>query len=183
MEIGKRVKSVLKSSRGSSIAGIAFVAIFLLVIVSLGYESIRLQIIAQGTRDGMETVITDACTANYSNLYDGLREGYSGGYKIDGGSWSEDIDTADAYAFLDRHFGTRPNEESHEKYIGSNLEFSITDLSIQMTNTPFAPASSGSKKFTGTATYTVVVPLSFGWQSLPPLTVPMKVQAGYTQKF
>lgn len=184
MEVIHKVRSILKSNKGASVFWIAFVALSLLVIVSAGYEYIRLQIIAQGTRDGMDAVVTKACTENYARLYDGLREGYSGGYKKDSASWTEDVDSDIVYTILDNQFGTQPDGSGHSKYIGENLEFRISDLSVQMTNTPFAPDATGSeKKFTGNASYTVTVPLSFGWGAIPSLEIPMKTVAGYTAKF
>lgn len=180
----KKLRRILKSSKGSTNISTAVVAMILIVIVASGLEYLRLNVIAQGTRNGMETVITQVCTDNYDRLYNGLREGYSGGYKLNNGNWSEDVNTDNAYSIMDKQMGTRSQGASHAKYNGSTLEFQISDLSIQMTNTPFAPDDSGNEqKFTGTATYTVTVPLSFGWQNLPPLVIPMEVKAGYTAKF
>ncbi|TQI68563.1 hypothetical protein [Clostridium sp. KNHs216] len=179
-----KLKGVLKSNRGSTSFWIVAVAMFLIVVVATGLEYLRLNVIAQGTRNGMESVITQACTANYDRLYNGLREGYSGGYQLDKGSWKEDINTDDAYAIMDQQFGTKSDGSGHAKYNGSTLEFRITDLSIQMTNTPLTPEDpEREQKFSGTATYTVIIPLSFGWRNLPPLEIPMKVKADYSAKF
>lgn len=180
----KKLKRILKSSKGSTGFSTVAVAMLLIVIVASGLEYLRLNVIAQGTRNGMETVITQTCTDNYDRLYNGLREGYSGGYRLDNGNWTEDVNTDAAYSAMDKQLGTKSEGAGHAKYNGSTMEFRISDLSIQMSNTPFAPDDSGSEqKFTGTATYTVTVPLSFGWQNLPPLVIPIQVKAGYTAKF
>lgn len=180
----KKFKRILKSNKGSTNISTVVVAMLLITIVACGLEYLRLNVIAQGTRNGMETVITQTCTDNYDRLYNGLREGYSGGYKLDNGRWTEDINTDNAYSIMDKQLGTKSDGTGHAKYNGSTMEFRISELSIQMTNTPFAPDNSGSvQKFTGTATYTVTVPLSFGWQNLPPLEISMRVKAGYTAKF
>jgi len=179
-----KCRKILKSSKGSSNISTVVVAMILIVIVASGLEYLRLNVIAQGTRNGMETVVTQACTDNYDSLFNGLREGYSGGYKLNNGSWTEDINTDSAYSIMDKQLGTKSDGAGHAKYNGSAMEFRISDLSIQMTNTPFAPGNPDEgTKFTGMATYTVTVPLSFGWQGMPPLEIPMKVKAGYTAKF
>lgn len=180
----RRLRNILRSNKGSTGISTVAVAMFLLVLVATGLEYLRLNVIAQGTRDGVQAVITQACTNNYDKLYNGLREGYSGGYTLQKGKWVQDINSEDAYAMLDKQLGTQPDGSGHAKRSGNTLEFRISDLSIQMTNTPFAPDEAGGEnRFTGEATYTVTIPLSFGWQGMPPLKIPMKVKAGYTAKF
>ncbi|WP_457945436.1 hypothetical protein [Caproiciproducens sp. LBM24188] len=180
----KKLKRVLRNSKGRSNISTVVVAMLLIILVACGLEYLRLNVIVQGTRNGMETVITQTCTENYDRLYNGLREGYSGGYKLNNGKWTEDINADFAYSIMDKQLGTKSDGSGHAKYNGSTMEYRISDLSIQMTNTPFAPDSFGNEpKFTGTATYTLTVPLSFGWQKLPPLVIPMQVKAGYTAKF
>ncbi len=178
------MKKILKDKKGSFMFWAVVIVMILLIIGTAGFEYIRLQVIAQGTRDAVQATITQVCTANYDRMYNGLREGYSGGYKLDQGNWTEDIDTGDLYTLLDKQLGTHGNSSSHTKMTGSKIEYSISNLSVQMTNTPFAPDNPGEEtKFTGTATYTVTVPLSFGWQGLPPMEIPVEVKAGYTAKF
>jgi len=179
-----KLRNILRSNKGSTGISTIAVAMFLLVLVACGLEYLRLNVIAQGTRDGVEAVVTQACTNNYDKLYNGLREGYSGGYALQKGNWEEDINSDAAYTMLDKQLGTHSDGSGHAKYNGNILEFRISNLSIQMTNAPFASEQNGSEqKFTGLATYTVTVPLSFGWQGMPPLEIPMKVKAGYTAKF
>lgn len=46
------------------------------------WEYSRLNIVGFGVRDAVQAAITQVCTDNYDQLYNGLREGYSGGYKL-----------------------------------------------------------------------------------------------------
>jgi hypothetical protein len=178
------MKKILKDKKGSFMFWAVVIVMVLLIIGTAGFEYIRLQVIAQGTRDAVQATITQVCTANYDRMYNGLREGYSGGYKLDQGNWSEDVDTGDLYTLLDKQLGTHGDGSGHTKMTGNKIEYSISNLSVQMTNTPFAPDNPGGEtKFTGIANYTLIVPLSFGWQSLPPMETNIRVVSGYTAKF
>lgn len=178
------MKKIIKNNDGSSAIWITAVIFFLLVVLATGFEYIRLNIIAKGTRDAMQTVITQSCTANYDKLYNGLREGYSGGYELTKNKWGENIDNGDIENLINKQMGTQKDTIGYVKYIKDKVEFKISDLSVQMTNTPFAPNNTKDvQKFMGTAEYTLTVPLSFGWQGLPPMKIHMKAVSGYTAKF
>ena len=178
------MKKIIKNNDGSSAIWITAVIFFLLVVLATSFEYIRLNIIAKGTRDAMQTVITQSCTANYDKLYNGLREGYSGGYKLDKNQWGENIDNGNIESLINKQLGTQKSGSGYVKHNEDKVEFEISDLSVEMTNTPFAPNDSEDvPKFTGTAEYTLTVPLSFGWQNLPPMKIHMKAVSGYTAKF
>lgn len=178
----KRLWIILKNHSGSSVFLTAAVIFSLLIATSAGFEYLRLQVIAYGTRNAMESVVTQSCTANYDRLFNGLREGYSGAYQFTGSDWSENVDDQSIYGFVNDQLGTKYNGGEYTKSNSSGYEYKITDLRIKMTNTPFT--SSGSdEQFTGIASYTVIIPMSFGWQQSPPLEIPIEVKAGYQPKF
>ncbi len=55
---------------------------------------------------------------------------------------------------------------------------------MNIKNAPFAPSNTDSaNKFLSEATIELEVPLSFGWESLPPMRITLHVKAGYTPKF
>jgi uncharacterized protein YjdB len=173
------IKKILRDQKGDFAIWAVVIVMVLLIFATAGFENIRLQIIAQGTRDRMQTIITQMCTDNYNRVYNGLREGYSGGYKLESTTWTENVDTGDLYAKLDKLAGTL----NGEKAANGKTEYKITNLSAQISNAQFAPTSTDDiQQFTGNATYTLTVPLSFGWQSLPPMVISMKVSGGYSSK-
>lgn len=176
------IKKLLNNKGNFSIPAI-FVALFILLVTFGVFEYCRVQIIAKGTRDAMQTVITQSCTKNYDKLYNGLREGYSGGYQLNKDKWTENIDNGDVENLINKQLGTQKSGNGYVKYNEDKVEFEISDLSIEMTNTPFAPDDTDVTKFTGSAEYTLTVPLSFGWQNLPPMKIQMKAVSGYTAKF
>jgi uncharacterized protein (UPF0333 family) len=177
------MKKLLNNKGNFSIPAI-FIALFILLVTFGVFEYFRVQIIAKGTRDAMQTVITQSCTENYDKLYNGLREGYSGGYQLDKNQWTENMDNGNIESLINKQLGTQKSGNGFIKYIDDKVEFEISDLSVEMTNTPFAPNNTKDlPKFTGTAEYTLTVPLSFGWQGLPPMKIHMKAVSGYTAKF
>jgi uncharacterized protein (UPF0333 family) len=176
------MKKLLNNKGNFSIPAI-FIALFILLVTFGVFEYFRVQIIAKGTRDAMQTVITQSCTENYDKLYNGLREGYSGGYQLDKNQWTENMDNGNIESLINKQLGTQKSGNGFIKYIDDKVEFEISDLSVEMTNTPFAPNDTDVPKFKGTAEYTLTVPLSFGWQNLPPMKIHMKAVSGYTAKF
>lgn len=180
----KKVRRLLRSNQGSMSFFTVAVILCMLITITGIFEWNRLHIIADGTYDAVQRAVTTACTENYDHLYNGVREGYSGGYHLSDGEWQEDVDEGEVYAKLDSLLGTKAEGDEHIKYSGEQMEFSLSDLDVQMTNTPFAPDDSEHiKQFTGVAYVTLKVPLSFGWNALPPMQIPMKVTAGYMAKF
>lgn len=179
----KRLKIIIKNCNGSSVFLTAAVIFSLLITSFAGFEYLRLQVIAYGTRNAIESVVTQSCTANYDRLFNGVREGYSGAYQFTGTGWSENVDDKSIYELVNNQLGTKYN--GNGEYIKSNssgYEYKITNLKIKMTNAPLT--SSGTvEQFNGIASYTVIIPLSLGWQQSPPLEIPMEVKAGYQPKF
>ena len=179
----KKLINILKDKTGSSFFTGAFIALSFLVVACICFEFFNLHIVSIGIRDSVQSAITTACTENYNKLYNGLREGYSGGYQLNKDKWTENIDNGDVENLINKQLGTQKSGNGYVKYNEDKVEFEISDLSIEMTNTPFAPDDTDVTKFTGSAEYTLTVPLSFGWQNLPPMKIQMKAVSGYTAKF
>jgi hypothetical protein len=145
----------------------------------------RLMIIAQGVRDGVQSAIISVSTGNYSDVYASLREGYSGGYYNDGSGWNERVNTGDIYARLIELLGLRREGGYYVKYVdGDVVEYRISNLTVNVTNAPLAPSNRDeAQKFYAEATIQLEVPLSFGWSALPPMRITLKCKAGWTPKF
>ncbi|HEX3018020.1 MAG TPA: hypothetical protein VHP31_09230 [Caproicibacter sp.] len=143
-----------------------------------------MQIVAQGVRDAVQSAITETCEDNYANIYNGIREGYSGGYKRNGDKWEENISAGDVYSRLDDKLRTHEEGGCHVKYSGETVEYRLSGLTAQITNAPFAPKNTEEKnQLTCSAEIDLEVPLSFGWQFLPPMKIHLPIKGGYTPKF
>ena len=178
------MKGLFRSKRGEGTLLAVVVVIAILLISCSVYEYLRLTIIAGGVRDAVQSSIISVATTNYDELYNGLREGYSGGYTLDGEYWDESLDIGDVYGQLDNTLGLSQKSGKHVKYAGETLEYSVWGLEVDIKNAPFAPSNAAdADKFLAEATIELEVPLSFAWASLPPMRITLHVKAGYTPKF
>nr|WP_246543190.1 hypothetical protein [Fusibacter paucivorans] len=142
-------------------------------------EYLRLQIIASGVRDALQSSVIAVATENYDEVYNGLREGYSGGYQLsETDQWEEQVDSGAVLMKLSDKLGLIEGT----KYAGGYMEYQLSDLDIQINNATFATSDNDSR-FEAEAWVTLTVPLSFGWDHLPPMEIRLKVDAGYSPKF
>jgi hypothetical protein len=93
----------------------------------------------------------------------------------------ESIDTGNIYAQLAVTLGLTPTEGGYASYAGDNLEYTISDLNVTLSNNGFA--SGESEGYLADATLVLEVPSSFAGRLLPPLRMLLKVQAKYIPKF
>lgn len=180
MKLGK----ILRHTSGNS-APLTLAIVLVVIILSCAvFEYMRLMVIASGVRDAIQTAMIDVATENWDDAYNGLREGYSGGYTLSGTDWVVKLDTGDVYSRLESTLGVKKEGVKYVKYTGPDVEYTLSDLSVSMQNAPLAPAStSGISQLSATGTVDVEVPLSFGWRHLPPLKITMKLKGGFTPKF
>jgi len=175
---------ILRSKSGNSYPLAIAIALSIVIISCGAFEYMRLMLIAQGVRDGVQSAIISVATENYDDVYASLREGYSGGYVNNGGGFTEQLDLGDVYARLDSVLGLRRQGAYHVKYAEDVMEYRISNLNVHVANAPFAPSDRGTaQKFQAEATIHLEVPLSFGWSNLPPMTINLRCIAGYTPKF
>ena len=174
----------IQNRRGEGALYTVTVVLSVLLVASAIWEYARLFIIAGCVRDAVQSSIISVATTNYDEVYNGLREGYSGGYALSGTAWEEALDTGDIYNQIGCTLGMTRQGGRHIKLAGSTPEYAIWGLDVKITNAPFAPANPAiANKFLAEATIELEVPLSFGWSFLPPMQITLHVKAGYTPKF
>ncbi|MCI8392230.1 MAG: hypothetical protein HFI35_16525 [Roseburia sp.] len=154
----------------------------LLMLLGVLTEFFRLYVIACGVRDTLQEAVISVATSNYNEVYDGLREGYSGGYYMTGDGWEACLDYGDIYQQLDRLLGLQADESSHIKQQGTGYEYRISELALVIRNVPFAPGNS-DMNFEADVSVKLEIPLSFGWESLPPVSMTIRTKAAYMPRF
>lgn len=181
----KRLARMLHCKKGNSYPLAIAIALGIIIILFAGFEYMRLMLIAQGVRDGVQSAIISVSTENYSDVYAALREGYSGGFVNEGSGFREQVRTGDIYAKLSQLLGLKRDGSSYVKYIdGDVVEYRVSNLSVRVINTPFAPSDRNAvQQFRAEATIHLEVPLSFGWSNLPPMRMTLRTVAGWTPKF
>lgn len=177
-----KLKMLLRSKEGNSTPMTIALVLGLLLLICAMAEFFRLGIIVQGVRDGLQQSIITVATTNYDETYNGLREGYSGGFVLSGDSWQENLDYDDVYYRLDNLLGTDSQGGYHVKALEKGFEYRLSNLNVSIINTPFTPGNT-NKNFEADARITIEIPLSFGWDAVPPLTMEIRTRAAYMPKF
>lgn len=181
-QLGRCLKTIGKDKRGSSTpVTIALVLVILLITCGIA-EFARLAIIVSGVRDSLQQAVISVAVTNYDELYHGLREGYSGGYQLTDGVWEEHLEYDDIYARLDELLGTRKNGSYHLKEAENGYEYRLSGLDLNILNPDIAPESA-DVNFEAVAVITIEIPLSFGWELVPPLKMELRTKAIYMPKF
>ncbi|WP_010249502.1 hypothetical protein [Acetivibrio cellulolyticus] len=179
-----KLRKILLNKGGSSTPLIVAIVLVIIILSSAAFEYMRLMIVAMGIRDAVQSSIIDVATENWDEVYNGLREGYSGGYTLTGSSWTENISTGNIYERLEENLSVVQEGDKYIKYAGSNLEYAISNLYVDVKNAPLAPSDViGTNQFTVEGTVHITMPLSFGWEHLPNVKFKLKLKAGYVPKF
>lgn len=180
----KKINGIIRDRKGASFPLTVAIALVLLMLMCCITEYMRLNIIAQGVRDAVQSAIISTVTDNYSEVYHGVREGYAAGYQPFGGSWEQSVSYGDIYAQLDRTLGLKRNGGYHVKYAGEAVEFKLYDLWVNVRNAPLAPSDpANAQRFIADATIRLEVPVSFAGKILPPMRINFKLQARYMSVF
>ena len=74
-----KVVKILRSKKGFSAPWTVVIAISALMFFVVAWQFLRLMTIAAGVKDAVQSAVISTSVANYGNVYDGIREGYSGG--------------------------------------------------------------------------------------------------------
>jgi len=173
------MRKVLKNQDGNAALFAIVIVLSLILLFTVISEYLRLQIIVKGVRDAVQSSVISVTIENYDDVYNGLREGYSGGYELDSdNNWKAKVDMGAVLSNLSDTLGL----VNGKKYSSAHLEYTISNLDVNILNTELAP-NGNSKKFESEVWLTLEVPLSFGWDKLSPLRIRMKTNAGYTPKF
>ncbi len=137
----RKIRDIAGDRKGMSYPLTVALVLALLTVLCVAAEFFRLSITAYGVRNALQESVISVAVTNYNEVYDGLREGYSGGYFMTGEEWEENLDYGDVYTQLDRLLGTNPDGSYHVKWQGNGYEFRITGLNMVIRNVPFAPDS------------------------------------------
>lgn len=180
----KKILRLLRSKNGyTSSPLVVAIALGSLMFFVVLWQIIRLITISAGVKDAVQSAVIATSVGNYSNVYDGVREGYSGGYRYSGNSWRSAISTGDVYGRLDQLLGLRSSGEKHVKTNSDGTEYAVYGLSVNVDNAQFAPTSGDIPQFSATSYITLEVPLSFCGDILPPMKIWLCVRSKYTPKF
>jgi len=180
----RRIWRCFRDKSGSSYPLVIAMVLGSLLLLCGIQEFFRLQIIASGVKEALQDVIVVTVNDNYANVYHGVREGYSGGYRFDGDVFLEAVDPGDVYYELAQVLGISKEGERYVKYAGGVLEYQLSGLMVTVRNAPLAPKDpENAQRFEVDAAMILEVPVRFAGKVFPAMKTTLKVQAGYIEVF
>lgn len=178
------VKKVLSNNRGSGFPFAVAITLCLVMIFTGISEYLRLMIVAQGVRDALQEAVISTVSDNYDDVYHGVREGYSGGYKPIDSEFVEYVDYGNIYDTMDTVLGLSKIDDYHVKITDEGeFEFRVSNLDVDIRNTALAGGDQEESRFKVDSSVVLEVPVSFGGRMLPLMKIQVKNSAGYTPKF
>ena len=171
----------IKEKTGNMLPLAVAIILGVLIVFTGIIEYMRLQIIAKDVRDAVQTAVLVVSVENYENIYSSIKEGYSGAYTLKDNGWQEVVDTGDIYSKLAELLGLEKQGKLYIKKIDGGYEYSLSDLKINVINSPLAPKVKNNK-FIAESYINLIVPLSFGWERIPPMNIRLKVRSEYLAK-
>lgn len=172
----------MRNNKGNATIIAVSVCMSLILVMCVIFEYMQMLIICNGIKSAVQSAVISTVVANYDDSYSQLREGYSGGYTYVDTDFTETIDTWNVYTRLDELLGLQEDGDNHIKYIGTEKEYSITNMRIETENTDFAQGNA-LKNLNATVYLDVEIPVRLSGRVLLPLKVTMKVKASYVPKF
>ena len=137
----REIKKLVKDKNGNTTPlTIALILALLFTLCALS-EFFRLSVIANGVRNALQSAVISVATTNYDEVYNGLREGYSGGYWLSGDQWEENLDYGDIYEQLDELLDTESDGKYHVKEMQNGYEYRLSNLSVDIKNVRLRPGS------------------------------------------
>ncbi len=180
MEI-KKIFKILKDEKGTTTPFLLAIILAIILISTVAYEYMRLLITATAIRDNVQSAVIESVTDNWDNSYQGLREGYSGAYTYSD-NWNELYSKGNVYLRLQRNLGVVNESGTYVKYIDDFVEYKISNLNVNVTNTEFAPNSSNIEQLNISGTVDITVPMSYSFVSRD-MEITMRLNAKFTPKF
>ena len=177
----KKQSFLLKGGRGDGFPLTIAVTLALLFIFCGISEYFRVSIIAQGVRDAVQQAVISTVNDNYDDVYHSVREGYAAGWFPTDDAWEESVDAGDVYTHLALTMGLTSIGDGYAKYAGDELEFTVSELRVTLSNNGLA--SGQSEGYLADATIVLEIPTRFAGTVLPPIRMTLKVQAKYMPLF
>jgi hypothetical protein len=179
----EKLNKFFKSKSASAAILSVVILLVMLMLFTTVMEYIRIKTISKGIRDSLESSVISVVIQNWDNNFESLRQGYSGGYNLDetNNNWDIDIDEGAVFNNLGNALGLSSGGNLYYKFAGNKIEYYLYDLDVNVTNAKFR--GDGNDEFKASAEIILEVPFKFGWDHVPNLKVPLKLNAKFTPKF
>ncbi len=182
-QMKRRAKKALSNEKGQGYPLVVAMSLALMLFITVISQYYHCYIVAQGVRDALQDATIMTVTENYSDVYHGVREGYSGGYQPDSVSFNAAVNYGDIYARMSAVLGTEFSGGVYVKELDGVEEFRIYDLDVLISNATFAQSDTEGDRFVVEGTIVLEMPISFCGVPLPNMKINIRTTAGYTPIF
>jgi hypothetical protein len=166
----------------SGAANILTVIIFLIifVIASGVWEYMRLFTVTREIRDAVSDATVAALAENAYNAYGGVREGYTGAYRINAEDlWDISVVKGDLLVLTGETLGMTRSGDTLKSHACA-IRVKKFDIDVEA----IAPAAPSMQiKTNADLLIGVLIPHDFGWSILPPADMDLKVDASFVARF
>lgn len=160
---------------------LAIILVLLMLFCAIA-EFSRLWIISQGVKEAAQQAVLSTVNDNYDDVYHAVREGYAAGWSPDdSGGWNQSVDEGDVYAQLSRILGLSGDGGSYVKYTEGQVEFSVSNLTVEIQNN--ALASGQSSGYTAVVELELTIPVYFLGTTFPAAQMTIHTEAKYIPLF
>ncbi len=180
MERVNKAKAILKNKNGSSYMYAIVIVLIMLILYAVVSESFRLNIIAKGVRDNLESAIISVVTDNWNNTFNGTRQSYGGAYTYDVGGWIDDYSNGDLYNDLIDTLGMDNDGAGLTKFIGDTGEFYLSDIEVDVAN---ASLGNDDEEFIANVKAKLTVPLDVNLGTIENIIIDIQTEAKLRPKF
>lgn len=182
-----KIRKKLKEKNGVGVIHAAIIFLISMLLLSISYEFIRIQIIANNIKTSYERAILTVGSENYNEVFSGFREyDYIGG-EYQGGPYSRDnAEVMPEWEALN-DYGNIGEElmellfliDKDNALVSEKDGYELSDIQVLVNNAVYA--SSGKYVIKGTIVMTM--PIYLNKVKVTNIEIPLKVKTAYTPKY
>ncbi|SES65335.1 hypothetical protein [[Clostridium] polysaccharolyticum] len=181
MEVVK-MRQILKKNDGSTVIDVAVWVLVMLIIFSVAFEYIRVQIICYNLKDTFENEIQTVLSENYDEVYAGFRESRAVGGQFEGGPEGAAEDNEEP-EWIDLNDSGDVEQEIEDLLAMDSLEdpngsFEIRDIKVKVRN----GSDTDTGKYEVNGSMKVLVPIKIVGITVK-TSVPVKTKIVYNEMY
>jgi len=151
----------LKNNKGSSYVYTIVIVLIVCIFINFLMQFYTLWVSANNIKNATENAIISVALDNYDEMYSSEREGYTGAYKKESGSWKVNISNGDVYSKLKSGLNLKKDGNAYIKYSGDSQTFKLSNLDVNATAAIFRSSGSTTNLFNAKATIDLEMPITF----------------------
>lgn len=164
------------NTRGDMLPMVAGIGFLLTLVFTLGFQFVRVCVVAGCVKDAMRSEAVIAVTQNNFHAFASLREGLDGAYSIDAAGQVSENDGNTLKQDFVSSLGLHDSGDKLAKTAEGGPAYSLSGFTVQVSNPDFK--SAGAYKVIVTGDLSIAMPLRWA-----PITIPISAYADLLPKF